>query len=79
MECALTLGDGVITSLQLLFKKSSDSTFTVKIINTDCSDAVLFGLDSDSEFKVRLNLFTDLTPAGVESVEYSFKTSKGIF
>ena len=77
MACSsFDLGDATtVTLLQIHYKKSSDSSFLVKNITT-CSDAKLTGLTANTEYDVKLKLFTDLTPAGVESILATFKTGR---
>ena len=77
MVCsAFILGDATVTSLELHYKKSSESSFIVQEVSSDCSNSVLFGLLPVTEYTVKLKLFTDLTPSGSLSTEVNFTTGK---
>ena len=79
MVCSpFILGDATVTSLELHYKKSRDSSFLVQEVSGDCSNSVLFGLLLATEYTVKLKLFTDLTPLGNLSTEVNFTTGKNL-
>ena len=80
-SCRVVCGDININSsiiiLYVEYRKTSQPLFISVSINTDCSDAVLLGLEPATEYQVRLRLYTELYRKGRESAEKIFKTEEG--